>query len=292
MASIGSSSDTSSTAFSGAGTDLATSSANDEPKARRRLLSPRYQRWFDLTKLLVQRDLRIRYRGSVLGYIWSMMNPMLYMAILSFVFSHLLRFKVEHFSLFILSGILSWNLLQQSLVIGANSIIANGSLLRKVRVPAGLFPAASVCSVFVNFLLSLLPFFVVGISIGFKVPWTILLLPFCLLPYLAFIFGIALLVGSLNVRYRDIGHIMEPILMIAFYATPIVYPVDALPERYAHWLYLNPAAHFVGAVRDVMFYGRVPPLTNWLMMLGLAVISVAIGLFVYRRTKDSFVYYT
>ena len=152
--------------------------------------------WQDLIVLLVQRDLRVRYRGSFLGYLWSMMNPLLYMTILAFVFSHVTKFEVPHYPAFILSGQLCWNLFQQGMVMGTNSILANGPLLRKVKVPAALFPAVSVTSVFVNFLLALVPYAIVAVVTGVPFsPW-VFALPIVIFPYLLFIYGLALTVGD------------------------------------------------------------------------------------------------
>lgn len=252
---------------------------------------PRHmQTWVDLVRLLVLRDLRVRYRGSVLGYLWSMMNPLLYMGILSFVFAHLMRFKIENFPLFILSGILSWNLFQQSLSVGVHSIVANGSLLRKVRVPASLFPAVSVCSVLVNFVLALGPFIIIALLTGLQLTGWIFLLPVIVLPYVVFIYGISLVLASLNVSFRDIGHTLEPLLTMLFYGTPIVYPMTSLPEQYQKIVMLNPVAHFVGAFRDVLFEGRSPGSTTVVLLFALAVASLVIGISVYRSQRDSFVY--
>ena len=250
-----------------------------------------YTRLRDLVWLLVQRDLRVRYRGSVLGYLWSMMNPLLTMIILTFVFSHLMKFKIDNFAMFILSGLLTWNLFHQGLMIGVNSILANGGLLRKVKVPAAIFPLASVASVLVNFVLAFVPFFLVAFATGLKItPW-ILLTPVLLLPLLIFTYGAALCLASLNVLFKDVSHILDPILTTAFYATPIVYPVSVLPEKYANLLMFNPIAHFIETLRAVLYNGVAPNLNSVFMIFILAAISLIIGLITYRMTRDKFIYY-
>jgi ABC-type polysaccharide/polyol phosphate export permease len=246
--------------------------------------------WFDLVYMLVQRELRVRYRGSFFGYLWSMMNPLLYMTILSFVFAHFMRFQIEHYAVFLLSGILVWNLFQQSMVTGVHSIVNNGGLMRKVKVPNSIFPAASVCSMLVNFVLAMGPFVVVSIVTGHQLTAWILLLPIMLIPYIAFIFGFVLIVASLNVYFRDIGHVMEPVLMIAFYATPVIYPEDKLPEPYHALLNLNPLAHFLREFRRVLFYGQAPTLAVQGMAIGFGAAALGIGLLVYRSRRDRFIY--
>jgi ABC-type polysaccharide/polyol phosphate export permease len=246
--------------------------------------------WQDLVLFLVLRDLRVRYRGSFFGYLWSMMNPLLYMAILSFVFSHLLRFQIDNFPLFILSGILVWNLFQQSIVIGAHSVIQNGALLKKVKVPAILFPVASVCSVLINFILALIPYVLIGALTGLQFSKWFFFLPVILIPFLGFILGLVLLVASLNVRYQDIGHMMDPLLTMCFYATPIIYPLSMLPEKYQKLLFFNPIAHYVSQMRHVLFDGVAPGLINITIIYVLALISLLAGGLVFVWNRDQFIY--
>lgn len=248
------------------------------------------EQWRDLIVLLVQRDLRVRYRGSFLGYLWSMMNPLLYMTILAFVFSHVVNFKVEHYPAFILSGQLSWNLFQQGMVMGTNSILANGALLRKVKVPAALFPAVSVTSVFVNFLLALFPYAIVAGVSGVPFSFWVLTLPVVVFPYLLFIYGLALTVGTINIRFRDVGHVMEPLLTMAYFATPIMYPISTLPPEYQRLLYLNPVATFVTQMRRVLFEGLPPYMPHMVAIYLLAGASLALGIVVYRKNRDGFIY--
>ena len=248
------------------------------------------QIWWELFILLVQKELRVRYRGSSLGYLWSMMNPLLYMLILTFIFSHIVRFEVSNFPLFILSGIMTWNLFQQSLAMGVHSIVTNGALLRKVRVPAAVFPAACIGSVLVNFSLSFLPFFFIALYMHHPLGLAILFLPFVLIPFLAFIYGATLVVASLNVKFRDIGHVIEPILMLVFYATPILYPREALPEVYRPFLNCNPMVFFVTVMRDLLLNNRLPAFSDMLVVYILAACMLAIGLKVYTRLRPRFIF--
>ncbi|WP_141730855.1 ABC transporter permease [Oligoflexus tunisiensis] len=254
------------------------------------IISIKKHTWLDLVTLLVQRDLRVRYRGSILGYCWSMLNPLLYMIILSLVFSHIVRIKMDAFAIFILSGIMGWNLFQQSVGIGINSIVANGHLLRKVPIPAFLFPASSVLGVLVNFVLSFIPFIVVSAVLS-KVPgWSLIALPAIIVPYLCFIFGIVLALSSINVRFRDVGHSMEPILQILFYATPIVYPLSSIPEKYHVFFNLNPLTHFVGALRTVLFDNKIPSVQVIALLYAVATIALLVGLLIHRKLRDQFIY--
>ena len=267
------------------------SPATLDPNSKSIEKSSRMRTWIDLTFLLVTRDLRVRYRGSFLGYLWSMMNPMLYMGILTFVFSHLMKVQIENFAAFVLSGIMIWNMFSQSLSIGVNSIVANGSLLKKVRVPAALFPAASVLSVLINFILALGPYLIVSLFLGVNIsPW-ILALPIFLVPYVFFIYGIALFLGTLNVRFRDIGHVLEPLLLMIFYASPIIYQTSQLPQKYQTIAGLNPISQFLEQIRSIMFFGVAPEPQGFIVMCILAVGSLVLGVYTYRSQKNTFIYH-
>ena len=243
-----------------------------------------------LVFLFVQRDLRVRYRGSILGYVWSMVNPLLYMTILTFVFKHVMSVKVENYSMYILSGMLCWNLFHQSLAIGVNSLVSSGALLKKVKVSAILFPAAAECSVLVNFFLALIPYLIIGFFTGLNFTGWFFLLPLILIPYLIFIFGVALSVACLNVFFRDVGHTIDSILTIIFYATPIIYQTSTLPEKYQLILSFNPISHYLALIRDVMFLGRAPSLNHLAYALVFSSISLFIGLFIYAKTRDKIVF--
>ncbi len=247
-------------------------------------------RWLGLVNLLIQRDLRVRYRGSFLGYLWSMLNPLLYMIVLSTVFSYIVRFEVEHYPLFLLAGILIWNFFQQSLSIGVNSILFNGSLLKKVRVPAALFPMASIGSVMVNFFLALIPFIIISFYLVGTIHSTLLFLPVTVFIFSCFIFGIALTLASLNVKYRDVSHMLDPILTIGFYATPIIYPQSAIPEKFRFLIDLNPLSYYLDIIRSLMFDGSLPNARNLMISIALAMAALLLGSFTFNHMKREFIY--
>ena len=245
---------------------------------------------YTIVSQLVKRDLKLRYRGSILGYIWSMLNPLLYMGVLSAVFSYIVRFEVDYYPLFLLSGILIWNFFQQSLSIGVSGIVSNGSLLRKVLVPAYLFPCSNVASVFVNFILSMIPFTLISIAIRKEVSMAMLLVPFSMLLLAVFIYGIVLVLSSANVKYRDVSHLLDPLLTVMFYATPVIYPESAIPESAKLILKANPMSYFLKLNRDLLFLGQLPELSTLLACIAMAVISLIVGILTYNKMKDRFIY--
>jgi ABC-type polysaccharide/polyol phosphate export permease len=246
--------------------------------------------WLSLVALLIKRELKVRYKGSIIGYLWSMLNPLLTMSILGFVFSHIMRFKTDNYSLFLLVGVLGWNFFSQSISMGTASMVNNASLMKKVKVPCTIFPAASIGSCLVNFLLALVPFFIVSAVLAGGVTPTTALVPLFLLPYGIFIFGLALLLASLNVLYRDVQHLLEPLLSMVFYGTPIIYPMEALPENFRFIVGLNPLVYFIEALRNLMYAGELPSRMTILIMLGCAFLSFTLGSIVYAATKEKFIY--
>lgn len=220
-----------------------------------------------------------------------MLNPLLTMAILGFVFSHLMRFDVPNYTLFLLSGILAWNLFSQGLVMGTNSILGSASLLKKVKVPATVFPAAVVGSVLVNFVLALIPYFIISIYMGLKPGIGLIALPVVLLPLLLFTYGAGLLLASLNVRFRDVSHVLEPITSMLFYGTPILYPIDRLPEKFQALVWLNPMSSYIEAIRQSMFEGVIPSLALTGRLYLMAGVMVLIGYGVYRKMSKTFVFF-
>lgn len=245
---------------------------------------------FDLILLLVQKDLRVRYRGSILGYVWSMLNPLLYMAVLSVVFSYVLKFKIDNYPVFILTGIITWNLFHQSLMQGVNSIVANGGLIRKVKVSVSLFPSATVASVLVHFLLSLVAFLLICIFTKFSPQLSWFFLPIVLIPFVLFVWGVTLAFASLNVFFRDVGHLLDPALQLLFYGTPVIYPLSVLPEKFAFIVKLNPLTHFVSSFRDVLYRGVIPSLSQIGILCLLAGVSMVVGVCIYRSLRGRFVY--
>lgn len=247
--------------------------------------------WLSLVFLMVKKELKIRYKGSIFGYMWSMLNPLLYMLILAFVFSHIMRFKTENYTLFILSGILCWNLFLQGLILSTSSIVNNASLLKKVKVSETIFTASAVGSCLINFLLALIPFIIISLLQTGTIPSTIMAIPILLVPYSIFVFGIGLILASLNVIFRDVAHMLEPLLNMVFYATPIIYPSDIVPEKYRQLLELNPIAVFVSAIRSVMYENSLPTWQQSTKILVLALISLCSGIVVYKRTRTQFIYH-
>lgn len=248
-------------------------------------------RYRGLGQLLVSKELKLRYRRSVLGFAWTMLNPLLTMLILTVVFSHVLRVQVEKFPVFVLSALLPWNFFVQSVVGGSLCIIHNESLLRNVRVPRAVFPLALVGSHLVNYLLALVPLLLVMLWQGVPLRIGVAALPYCLLTLALFTAGIVLAVSAATVFFRDLAQIVEVGMTALFYLTPVIYPLSILPERYAWAFRLNPLYWLVTPFRSMFFEGRPPELQAIAIGGALGILSFVLGMAFFRRREDLFLHY-
>ncbi|MFN8176610.1 MAG: ABC transporter permease [bacterium] len=248
-------------------------------------------RYRDLGRLLVEKELKLRYRRSVLGFAWTMLNPLLTMLILSVVFSHMMRVQVSHFPVFLLSALLPWNFFVQSVTGGSMSIVHNESLLRNVRVPRAIFPIALVGSHLVNFLLALLPLVLLMLVQGVPLRPSVLLLPYCLLTIGVFTTGIVLAAAAWTVFFRDVAQVIEVGLTAVFYLTPVIYPLSVLPAKYV-WLFkLNPIYYQVAPLRSIFYDGCFPGWSMIALAGALALASFLSGLAIFRRRENLFLHY-
>jgi len=248
-------------------------------------------RYRELARVLVSKELKLRYRRSTLGFAWTMLNPLLTMLILTAVFSHVWRVQIESFPVFVLSALLPWNFLAQSLTGGAYAIIHNESLLKNVRVPRAVFPLAMVTSHLVNFLLAIVPLLLVMAWQGLPVRPAVLALPFCLVVLWAFAAGLTLALAAWTVFFRDLAQIVEVLLMALFYCTPIIYPLSIIPEQYAWVFRLNPAYYVIMPFRTIFYEGRFPSPEVLAISGGLGLVSLVLGFAAFRRRENLFLHY-
>jgi ABC-type polysaccharide/polyol phosphate export permease len=242
---------------------------------------------------LAGRELRARYRGSLLGFFWSILNPLLLLAVYSIVFTVVFapRADVRPYPLFLFGGILAWSFLSASLLDAAETFRNNGPLLRKAVIAPEVFPGVSVLSQGLHFFWALpvlaaatIYFRLAG---AIRVGWTaVQLAPVMLLLGLA-VLGAALFVSAVSVHFQDLRNLIQSLLMLWFFATPVLYPADGLPPRFRFWLRLNPAAGYFDAIHDSIFSAHWIPAVSWAAMAGIALLSLAIGASVFSRLRES-----
>jgi ABC-type polysaccharide/polyol phosphate export permease len=252
-------------------------------------------RYRELVSLLVARDLKVRYKRSVLGMFWTLLNPLLQMSVYAVVFSVIVRVGVPDFPLFLLAGLLPWQLLAVSGTTAANALLANQGLIRKVAVPQAVYPLALVGSKLVDLVLSLVPLAVLATAFGRPPgPAWLLLVPGIAVAA-AFATGLSLLIASAAVFFRDVRHLVEILFQVWFYVTPILWPpayLDRLPYPALRALFAaNPAAPIVGWFHAVVHDGRAPSAGEAAAAIAAAAVSLALGSFVFRTLEDRHVHW-
>lgn len=248
---------------------------------------------------LTVRELKARYKNSVLGFFWGLLNPLLMMVVFTIVFTVMVpNTEVDNFPIFVLCGLLPWNFFTSGVMTGTTSVVGNGGLLKKVYFPREALPISSVLAALVNFLLALLVLLVALIVLGSNIsPW-VWMLPLVIVVQTIFILGIVLMLSTLNVFYRDTLMIIDVILLAGFFLTPVFYPMEIVPNSYmllgfdldVHRILriLNPMASLITAYRDLFYLGYKTGLDFFLRTAATAFITFFIGYWVFLRYSDQF----
>jgi ABC-type polysaccharide/polyol phosphate export permease len=245
--------------------------------------------------MLVGRDLKVRYKRSVLGMAWTLLNPLLQMAVYALVFGTIMRVNLPAFPVFLLAGLLPWTFFSVSTTGAAHSLLNNQGLIRKVAVPQAVYPLSVVVSKLVDLVLSLVPLALIAALLGRApgVSW-LALVPATLLA-MAFTTGLALVFSSLMVFFRDIRHLIDILFQVWFYLTPVIYPaayVDELPSPWLRRLLaLNPAAPFVRAFQQAVYEQRMPDPATLGAAAAFAVVSLVAGYAAFQRLQDRHIHY-
>lgn len=230
--------------------------------------------WFveyrDLIWNLTISDLKVKYQSSVLGFAWSLLNPLLMMLVLYFVFSNVFRFEVENFALYILIGIIVWRFLANGTMTAMGAIVGRPGLVTKIYIPRQILVLSSVLSAFVSSILEFLVLIPLLFILGAGVTIYILFFPIVHLIYLLLVYGLSLFLASLYVYYRDLNQIWDVVLQAGFFLSPIVYPISVIPAVYLGYYMLNPMTLLMEIYRDCLLYGTMPSLIGifWVVSAG------------------------
>lgn len=258
----------------------------------------RILRFRGLLATLTARELKGRYRGSVLGFFWSLVNPLLLLAVYSLVFGLIFSpargFGVQPYALFLVTGLFPWIWVSGSLLEGVVAFITQAGLIKKAVFPAELLPTVAVLANGVHFLLALpvlAAALLVGRLMGYEVGgWTALLLPVVILLQLPLLAGLALGLAALHAHFKDVKDILTNLLTLLFFLTPILYPLAAIPRRFLQLLVLaNPFTPFTLAYQELLFAGRLPGGAIWLQMAGVSLVGWLAGSFLFERLRETLV---
>ncbi len=247
-----------------------------------------------LVRTLAAREIKARYRGHWFGYVWSLVNPLLLLAVYSLVFTLVFAQRagsIHPYPLFLFGGILLWNFVASALLDSAETFRANGPLLRKVIVDPEVFPGVAVAAQAFHFLLALPILVAATVALGLagrvRVGWlAVQFVPIVLLLGAA-VLGGALLISAVSVHFRDVRDLLQNLLTLAFFATPVIYSTEGLSSRLRLLLQANPATPYFTALHDAIFFGRPVAAVRWLEMAAVAAVSLALGSAVFSRLRDS-----
>lgn len=239
---------------------------------------------------LVKRDLKSRYKGSVFGFFWMFLNPLLQLFVYTAVFSVIMRMGIDKFYLFLFVALVPWIFFSTCLSGGAQVIFSQQDMVKKIYFPREVLPLSFTISQFVNMLLSfiivLLAVLLSGIEINF-VAW--LFLPLIMVIEFFLALGITYIVSALNVYFRDLEHIMQILAMVWMYMTPVIYPIEMVPEEYTALFYLNPMTSIVNSYRNILYYGKIPEMNMLINALLMSLLVWLVGHIVFAKLQRHFV---
>lgn len=246
----------------------------------------------ELLKQLILRDVKLKYRRSYLGYLWSILNPLMLMMVLVVVFSNLFRFDIPNFPLYLISGQVIFSFMVEATNMSVSSITGNASLLKKTYVPKYIFTLSKVGSSLVNLLFSLGALLLVMIFTGADYSWNLLFFPIVLLQVFLFSLGIGLFLAAATVFFRDIQYLWGVFVTMWMYLTPIFYPVTIIPAEYQTlYQYANPMYWFIEQFRDIVLYAKFPQTESILMGIFTAVAVLVLGMWYFYKKQDEFILY-
>jgi lipopolysaccharide transport system permease protein len=261
--------------------------AAEAPTIRRTLSGLR--RYRHLLRNLVLKDLKLKYRGSVVGFLWSLANPLLMGAVYTVAFSSILGIRSEGFVFYLMLGLLAWTFFASSTVMSTGAIVDNGGLVKSVWFPRAILPTATVLFNLTQYILSVLVILPAMLLYHRIVPEaTMLLFPVFVILQVLFTIGVALILATGAAFLRDVRHLVDIALAVLFWLTPIVYELEQVSSRLRHLIFLSPLTPYVLAYQEIFYYRRWPDAAIWAATIGYAVAALGIGLWLIVRNEDGF----
>ncbi len=243
-----------------------------------------------LLKQMVERDFKTRYKRSVLGSLWSLLNPLMAMAVQYFVFSTLFKSVIENYAIYLLIGIIMYNFFSESVGLNVTAITGNSSLITKVYIPKYVFPLARVLSSLINLLMSMIPLALFLLITRTHLSWSWLLTPFSLICLVLFCLGFGMLLCTLMVFFRDVAFLWGIMSIFWMYLTPIFYSESIIPEKFLGIYRMNPLLHYITFMRVCLIEGHSPNPETYFACIFTSVMMLAIGCIVFKKNQDKFVF--
>lgn len=250
-----------------------------------------FQKFKPLLRELVTRDVKIKYRKSVFGVFWTLLNPLLMMIVLSIVFSHLFRFGVANYPVYILSGQVIFNFFSESTSSAMSSILNNAQLIKKIYIPKYMFTLARISSSVINIMASFSALILVMAFMRMEFHYTLFLGVVPVVCLVIFSTGVGLVLATVTVKFRDIMHLYSVFLTALTYLMPVIYPMSLLEGT--PWVYklvsMNPLTVILNMFRDLVIYGTIPAVSSFVTAFGVAIVALVIGLIVFYKNQDKFI---
>lgn len=241
-----------------------------------------------MLKSNIKKEIRGKYKGSFLGVLWSFINPLLTALVYAIIFPFILKTSQDHYVTFLIIGILPWNFFVTTINQGTTTVLQNGSIIKKVYFPREILPISIIGSNLVNFIISCLIIFLFLIFSGIGFSTYVLFLPLIILVQTIFQMGIVFITSAINVYVRDAEYIINFILNMVFYATPILYSSSLFPEKIVWLLNLNPMTTIINCYRDILYYQSMPHLKSLLVVLAASLILLWIGIKIFKKLEKGF----
>ncbi|MEK3911531.1 ABC transporter permease [Paenibacillus sp. FSL H7-0331] len=237
---------------------------------------------------LVLTDLRTRYKGSFLGFFWTLINPLLMLVVYSIVFKYIVRVDIENYTSYLFVGLISWFLINQAITSSAGVVIRNAGLVKKIYFPKEILPLSVVLGGVVNYVFSLLVLFPILFFSKIQLGWPLLLFPVILIIYFVFTLALTLIFSSLNVYFRDLEHVLGILMMVWFYLTPIVFTTSMIPKEINFIFLYNPLRVIIESFHDIFFYNKFPDSTELTVVAILSVAMLYFGLLIFKHLSRRF----
>lgn len=252
-----------------------------------------FRKYKFLMSQLVIRDFKVKYKRSVLGVLWSLLYPVLTMAVMALVFTNVFKFSTPgvNYLVYLMSGLVLFNYFSEASNLAMSSVVANFSLINKVYMPKYIFPLTKCLFVGINFLLTLIPLYAIIFLTGTGVNWYHLLLPYVFVCLFLFTVGMGFVLSTISVFMRDMFYIYGVIITLWTYLTPIMYDVAIIPEKFQIFMKLNPMYWFLDFARQIILYNQCPGLHNFIYCAIFGVGFLFLGIWIFRKNQDKFIYY-
>ena len=242
----------------------------------------------ELLKTSISKDVRGKYKNSVLGILWSFLNPLLQIAVYAIVFPLIMKSNLPNYTVFLCCGLIPWNFFSAAISRTSFTMVENGNIIKKVYFPREILPISVVTSEAINFIISTIIILAFVLGYGMGLSKFLIFYPLVLLVQYVLLIGISFIVSSVTVYFRDLQHFIGIALQLLFYATPIVYAPNTIPENFQWILKFNPMTYVINGYRDIFYYKQMPDLSSMVMVLGVGLIVCLAGYFIFNKLQRRF----